>query len=185
VVGPMRRGENRAAVVPAAMARKMEPRIADLLTAELVVPSLEAGERDDVIAALVLRVAACHPRVDAGRLLEALREREGQVTTALVDGVAIPHARLDGLDRTVAAFARSASGIRWESLDGEPTRLIFLLAGPADQPGAYLKALAGVSRLLRGARCRARLLGAAGAAELLAVLREEEDDRGPRNARAA
>ena len=176
--------ENRPAVAPVAVARQTETRIADLLTAELVVSALEAGGRDDVMNALATRVAACHPQVDAGRLVEALREREGQMTTALVDGVAIPHARLDGLDRTVAVFARSVNGIRWESLDGEPTRLIFLLAGPADLPGAYLKVLAGASRLLSGARCRARLLEATGDAELLAVLREEED-RSFRTARAA
>ena len=184
VVDPTPPVENRPAVVPAAATRQMEPRIADLLTAELVVSSLEAGGRDDAMSTLAMRVAACHPEVDVERLVEALREREGQVTTALVDGVAIPHARIDGLDRTVAVFARSLSGIRWESLDGELTHLIFLLAGPAALPGAYLKVLAGVSRLLSGARCRARLLEATGDAELLAVLREEEDSS-LRKARAA
>ena len=79
------------------MARQTETRIADLLTAELVVSALEAGGRDDVMNALATRVAACHPQVDASRLVEALRERERQMSTALVDGVAIPHARLDGL----------------------------------------------------------------------------------------
>jgi PTS system nitrogen regulatory IIA component len=161
-----------------------ETRIADLLTADLVVPSIDAPARDDVIEALAIRVASSHPGIEAERLVDAIREREAQMTTALVDGVAIPHARLEGLDRTVAAFARSSSGIRWESLDGELTHLIFLLAGPAAQQGSYLKALAGVSRLLSHARCRARLLEAAGEAELLAVLREEED-RSLRKARAA
>jgi mannitol/fructose-specific phosphotransferase system IIA component (Ntr-type) len=173
-----------AEVVRAAPAQEAQARIADLLTCELVVPSLEAGGRDDVIEALAVRVAACHPAVDAGRLMEALREREEQMTTAFGGGVAIPHARLDGLERTVAAFARSSGGIPWESPDGEPARLIFLLAGPSDRPGAHLKALAGASRLLSDARCRARLLEAAGEAELLAVLREEED-LGLRKARAA
>jgi mannitol/fructose-specific phosphotransferase system IIA component (Ntr-type) len=175
---------NPVEVVCAAPAKEVQARIADLLTADLVVLSLDAGGRDDVIEALAMRVAARHPAVDAGRLVEALREREEQMTTAFGGGVAIPHARLDGLECTVAAFARSSSGIQWESPDGQPTRLIFLLAGPSDRPGAHLKALAGASRLLSDARCRARLLEAAGEAELLAVLREEED-LGLKRARAA
>ena len=175
---------NPVEVVRAAPAQDVQARIADLLTAELVVSSLEADGRDDVIEALAVRVAACHPAVDAGRLMEALREREEQMTTAFGGGIAIPHARLDGLERTVAAFARSSSGIPWESPDDQPARLILLLAGPSDRPGAHLKALAGASRLLSDARCRARLLEAAGEDELLAILREEED-LGLKKARAA
>jgi nitrogen PTS system EIIA component len=183
-----RRSERRQVGAPPPAARSAEAKIGDkigdLLRVELVVPAICADGRDDVIETLATRMAACHPGLDAERLVAALREREGQMTTALVDGVAIPHARMPGLDRTVAAFARSPGGIRWDSLDGEPTRLIFLLAGPADLPGPYLKTLAGVSRLLSGARCRTRLLEAAGEAEMLAVLRDEED-RSFRSARAA
>jgi len=171
-------------VTRASVPKDGEGRIADLLTTELVVASLEAGGRDDVIEALALRLAACHPAVNAARLTEALREREEQMTTAFGDGVAIPHARLDGLECTVAAFARISGGIPWESPDGQPTRLIFLLAGPTDQPRAHLKALADASRLLSDTQCRARLLEAAGEVELLAVLREAED-LGLKKARAA
>jgi fructose PTS system EIIBC or EIIC component len=178
------RSDGREIAAPAFKPTTADARIGDLLRVELVLPAVCADGRDDIIETLAARVAACHPGVDAARLVAALREREDQMTTALVDGVAIPHARMSGLDRTVAAFARSAVGIAWNSLDGVPTRLIFLLAGPADLPGSYLKTLAGVARLLSGARCRTRLLEAAGEAEMLAVLRDEED-RGLRNARAA
>jgi len=158
--------------------------ITDLLTEELVVAALDARGSDEVIETLGLRVAAQHRDIERDRLVRALRERERQITTALGDGVAIPHARLAGLDRTVAAFARSKAGIPWESVDGKPTHLVFLLAGPADQPGAYLKVLAGVSRLLSDERCRARLMEAENEAELLLVLRDEET-RSRRAVRAA
>jgi len=158
--------------------------ITDLLTEELVVAALDARGSDEVIETLGMRVAAQHRDIERDRLVRALRERERQITTALGDGVAIPHARLAGLDRTVAAFARSKAGIPWESVDGKPTHLVFLLAGPADQPGAYLKVLAGVSRLLSDERCRARLMEAENEAELLFVLRDEEA-RSHRAVRAA
>jgi mannitol/fructose-specific phosphotransferase system IIA component (Ntr-type) len=148
--------------------------ITDLLSEQLVFPALDAGGSDEAIAMLAMRLAAFHRDVDRDGLLHALRERERQVTTALGDGVAIPHARLAGLDRTVAAFARSRAGVPWESIDGKPTHLVFLLAGPADSPGAYLKVLAGVSRLLSDERCRIRLMEAEGETDLLFVLREAE-----------
>ena len=148
--------------------------ITDLLIEELVFPALDARGSDEAIETLGMRLAAFHRDIDRDGLVHALRERERQVTTALGDGVAIPHARLAGLDRTVAAFGRSRTGVPWESLDGRPTHLVFLLAGPADLPGAYLKVLAGVSRLLSDERCRARLMEAESETELLLVLREEE-----------
>jgi len=163
---------------------RVQMRITDLLTEELVLPALDARGSDEVIETLAMRVAAQHRDIERDRLVQALRERERQVTTALGDGVAIPHARLAGLDRTVAAFARSRTGIQWESVDGKPTYLVFLLAGPADLPGAYLKVLAGVSRLLSDERCRARLMEAENEAELLFVLRDEEA-RSHRAVRAA
>ena len=163
---------------------RVQMRITDLLTEELVLPALDAPGSDEVIETLGMRVAAHHRDIERDRLVQALRERERQVTTALGDGVAIPHARLAGLDRTVAAFARSRTGIQWESVDGKPTYLVFLLAGPADLPGAYLKVLAGVSRLLSDERCRARLMEAESETELLLVLRDEEA-RGHRAVRAA
>ena len=153
---------------------RVQMRITDLLTKELVLPALDARGSDEVIETLGMRVAAQHRDIERDRLVQALRERERQVTTALGDGVAIPHARLAGLERTVAAFARSRTGIQWESVDGKPTHLVFLLAGPADQPGAYLKVLAGVSRLLSDERCRARLMEAENETDLLLVLRDEE-----------
>ena len=163
---------------------RVQMKITDLLTEELVLPALDARGSDEVIETLGMRVAAQHRDIERDRLVQALRERERQVTTALGDGVAIPHARLAGLDRTVAAFARSRTGIPWESVDGQPTHLVFLLAGPADLPGAYLKVLAGVSRLLSDERCRARLMEAETETALLLVLREEEV-RGRRGLRAA
>jgi PTS system nitrogen regulatory IIA component len=157
---------------PAAVAGTMQ--ISDYLTAELVLPALAAAARDEVMEALAARLAACHPEIDAGRLVAALHERERQVSTALVDGVAIPHARVEGLTRMIAALGRSAAGVDCGSHDGKPTHLFLLLVVPADRPGAHLKLLATASRLLTDGRCRARLMDAPDAAGVLDALREAE-----------
>jgi len=156
--------------------------ITDLLMPELILPALDARAKDEVIEALGRRVAACRPDIDGDRLVHALLERERQLTTALGDGVAVPHARLGGLERSVAAFARCRSGVPWDAPDGRPMNLCFLLVGPAEMPGTYLKVLAGVSRLLADERCRTRLLEAENEGDLLLVFREEEARRRPASA---
>jgi mannitol/fructose-specific phosphotransferase system IIA component (Ntr-type) len=148
--------------------------ISDVLTSDLVIPALEAGDAGQAIHVLAARLAEAHADVEEPRLLETLLAREQQVTTALGDGVAIPHARIPGLERTVAALGRSPRGIAWGSLDGRPTHLVLVLAGPASAPGTYLRTLASVSRLLGDRRCRERLLAAEDASALITVLREEE-----------
>jgi len=142
----------------------------DVLTPELVVPALAASDKDGVLLTLAARVAHSHP-IDECGLVEALRFRERQMTTALVNGVAIPHAKLPGLPRLVGALGRSAAGVDCEAHDGAPTRLFFLLVGPAERPGDHLKALAAVSRVLHEERCRTALLAAEDAASMLDVLR--------------
>ena len=158
--------------------------ISSLLSPELVLPALSAQAKAQVLETLAAHVGLVHPHVDARRLADALHERERQSTTALEDGVAIPHVRLAGLPGPLAALARSTAGISCGAADGRPTRLFLLLVVSAEQPGSHLKLLANAARLLSDARCRTRLLEAPSAVELLAVLREHEE-RAQRSVRAA
>jgi mannitol/fructose-specific phosphotransferase system IIA component (Ntr-type) len=146
------------------------------LVSELLFPEIEARSRDDVLVQLARRVADNTPGLNGAALLSTLKARELQATTAFGDGVAIPHARVVGLDRMVAALARSKEGVDWNAPDGRPVHLILMLAGPADKPDLYLKTLAAVSRMLRDAECRARLTAAAGAEEMLTALGDAGDE---------
>src|SRR5262245_10272118 len=94
-------------------------RLSEFLPTELVLPAVDAQRKDEVLDALATRLAGYYPEIDLGHLTNVIRERERQVSTALVEGVAIPHARLDGLSRMVAAFARSRAGIDCDSHDGQ------------------------------------------------------------------
>ena len=149
-------------------------RIEDILAPELVVPRLEATTKAGVLEELVSVVATHHPDVDRARLLEALDERERLNSTALGDGVAIPHGKLPGLRRVFAAFGRSPAGVDFQSLDGKPTHLFFLLVAPEESAGAHLKALARISRLLKDDAFRARLREAPDADALYRTIREED-----------
>jgi PTS system nitrogen regulatory IIA component len=149
-------------------------RIEDILAPELVVPALTATTKAGVLDELASVVAAQHPEIDRTRLLEALDERERLNTTALGEGVAIPHGKLPGLRRVFAAFGRSPTGVDFQSLDGKPTHLFFLLVAPEESAGAHLKALARISRLLKDEGFRSRLREAPDAEALYRTIREED-----------
>lgn len=149
-------------------------KIEDILDAELVLPDLAARSKTAVLEEMAAAVAARHPELDRERLVQALEERERLNSTALGDGVAIPHGKLGGIKRVFAAFGRSRAGIDFQSLDGKPTHLFFLLVAPEESAGAHLKALARISRLLKDGAFRARLLAAPDAAALWAIIREED-----------
>ena len=158
--------------------------ISSLLTPDLVLPSLAAAAKAEVLEALAAHVGQAHPHVDARRLADALHEREKVSSTALENGIAIPHVRLGELPGPLAALARSTSGIPCGAPDGVPTRLFLLLVTPAEQPAGHLRLLATAARLLSDPRCRGRLLAGPSADELIAILREHEE-RGARGLRAA
>jgi nitrogen PTS system EIIA component len=151
-------------------------KIIDILSEELVVPALAGRSKGEVIEELAGVVAEHHRgEIDRDKLVQALEDREKLNSTALGEGVAIPHGKLPGLKRVVAAFARSRGGVDFSSLDGKPTHLFFLLVAPEDSAGAHLKALARISRLLKDESFRQRLMAAPTAADLYRIIREEDD----------
>jgi PTS system nitrogen regulatory IIA component len=149
-------------------------KIEDILAEDLVIPALAARNKADVLEELAGAVATVHSELDRSRLVQALEDRERLNSTALGDGVAIPHGKLPGLKRVFAAFGRSRQGVDFQSLDGKPTHLFFLLVAPEDSAGAHLKALARISRLLKDEAFRVRLLQAADQHELWNTIREED-----------
>jgi len=149
-------------------------KIEEILAEELVLPDLNARTKVDVLVELATAIARRHPELDRERLVQALEDRERLNSTALGEGVAIPHGKLPGIKRVFAAFARSRQGVDFQSLDGEPTHLFFLLVAPEDSAGAHLKALARISRLLKDETFRTRLMQAPDAHTLFETIQQED-----------
>jgi PTS system nitrogen regulatory IIA component len=103
-----------------------------------------------------------------------LVEREKLQSTGIGEAVAIPHGKVPGLARLLASFARSRNGIDFDSIDGQQTHLFFLLVVPEHSGGQHLKALARISRFLRDASFRKRLLEAGTRDEVLRAIEEED-----------
>ena len=103
-----------------------------------------------------------------------LAERERLGSTAIGDGIAIPHGKIRGVNRIVGVFGRHSKGVDFDSLDGNPTHLFFVLVAPEESTSLHLKALARVSRLFRDGSFRERLEAAASAEDLYGFIVEED-----------
>jgi PTS system nitrogen regulatory IIA component len=132
--------------------------ITDILSAERVVPDLSATTKEGVLEELAALLAGEIPQATPARLVSVLRERERLNSTAIGDGIAIPHGRLSGTKGVVAGFARSLPGVDFDSVDRQPTHLFFVLIAPDDAAAMHLKALARISRLLKDKTFREHLL---------------------------
>lgn len=150
-------------------------KILDILAPDAIIPDMQATSKPEALQELAGILAALHPEIDRVRLGTVLVEREQLGSTAIGEGIAIPHGKLPGVRNVLAAFARSKKGIDFDSLDGGPTRLFFLLVAPEDSAGIHLKALARVSRLLKDKGFRDRLFAGETREELYAVIKEEDD----------
>ncbi len=118
------------------------------------------------------QVAASIYGIDENEAFDALQERESLGPTGVGEGVAIPHARVEGLDHIVGVFFRMEKPIDYDSLDRQPVDLVFALFAPVDSGVDHLKALALVSRSLRDSGIRAKLRSNADETALFAILTE-------------
>lgn len=147
-----------------------------LLDEGLIVLRLGARDRDGVLRELAEKLEARHKALAGEDLLEKLLKREEMGTTAIGQGVAIPHCRTKKLKSPALLLGLSKEGIAFESVDGKLAHVFFLLISPGDNPNAGLRLLAAIASLTRESRTiAAKLLKAATAADVLKILRAEEE----------
>ncbi len=150
-------------------------KITDFLGPDSVISQLTGRDKASAIEEMAALLAARHAELDQKDVRAVFLERERISTTAIGEGVAIPHGKLPNVDRVRGVFARSAQGIDFASLDGEPTHLFFALIAPQNAAADHLKALARISRLLKDEGFRRRLMEAEDAQELYTLIAEEDE----------
>ena len=124
-------------------------KIVDLIRRDMVVPALQATDKRGILEELASYMAGRHPRIDRATLARVLIEREQLASTAIGEGVAIPHGKLGAVGEIVACLGRATAGVDFDSMDGQPTYLFFVLVAPETSTGAHLKALARISRVFK------------------------------------
>ncbi|MGF1607139.1 MAG: PTS IIA-like nitrogen regulatory protein PtsN [Rhodothalassiaceae bacterium] len=147
----------------------------DLLNPEAVRTGVKAGSKKQLLQ-IAARHAADLSGVSAEDLFAVLMERERLGSTGVGAGVAIPHAKLDGVDHIFGLFYQLAEPVPFEAVDDRPVDLMFMLLAPAQSGADHLKSLARVSRLLRDETMRQRLRGSQSADALFALLVQEQAD---------
>ena len=122
--------------------------LTDILSEESVVVCHQAKDKAEVLE-ILSRLGAAATGQEPAAILETLSAREALGSTGLGNGIAIPHGKLAGLPRVVAAFVKLDAPVEFDSVDDEPVDLAFMLLAPAGAGADHLKALARVARLLR------------------------------------
>jgi PTS system nitrogen regulatory IIA component len=149
-------------------------KIMDILLKDAVILDIESTGKREVLAELSEGAANAEASLDTERLFQVLLERENLQSTGIGDGVAIPHGKMPGLARLVASFARSRTGVDFQSIDGQPTHLFFLLVVPEHSGGQHLKALARISRFFRDAAFRKALNEAETREDVFRAIEEQD-----------
>jgi PTS system nitrogen regulatory IIA component len=147
-------------------------RLSEILTLDRIDTQLDATDKPHVLRALSRLIARgeCSAPSEPASIERVLDEREKLASTGIGDGVAIPHGRVAGLDRFVAALAIRAEGVPFDAIDGRPASIFFAVVGPERAAGEHLKCLARIGRVLRDDAVRERLLSAKDASDALAIV---------------
>ena len=143
--------------------------LSDFLDTDAIKSALPGGNKRSVLKQLA-ELASQRVNVGAAAVLASLNEREQLGSTGFGQGVAIPHAKVEGLGNIYGLFVRLAEPVDYKAIDGRPVDLIFLLLSPPGAGADHLKALAAISRVTRDAATLERLRGARSRDALAAVL---------------
>ena len=153
--------------------------IMDFLSKKAIIIDIKSTKKEDVIKELVdvLVNAGEVEKRHRNRLIDALMTRESLGSTAIGQGIAIPHAKSDSVEKLVAAFGLSKKGMDFDSLDGEPVYIFFLLLAPQDSAGPHLKALARISRLLKDKYFRDSLRVCEDSKSIIKIITQEDEKK--------
>jgi len=149
-------------------------KISDVLEIELISNKIPGTDKEEVLNNMIELVSKSSKVRDKEKIRDAIFNRERIMSTGVGKGFAIPHGKTDGITDMVAAFGITENEIDFESLDGEPVRLIFLLVGKENLVGPHLKLLSRISRLLNSEDFRTKLLNAKSPQEIYNLFESEE-----------
>jgi len=153
--------------------------VMEFLSKKAIITDIQSTKKEDVIKELVDALInagdiekRCRPK-----LIDSLMAREVLGSTAIGQGIAIPHAKSECVEKLVAAFGLSRKGVDFDSLDGELAYIFFLLVAPQDSAGPHLKALARISRLLKDKYFRDTLRACEDDKAVIKIISQEDEKK--------
>jgi len=143
--------------------------LSELINSDSIVSTLKVGSKKQALQELA-QVAESVTGISSRDIFGTVLQRERLGSTGVGQGIAIPHGKLDGLDRLFAIFARLDTPIGFDAMDDQPVDLIFMLLAPESAGADHLKALARISRTLRDPSITQKLRNSASKAEIYTIL---------------
>ena len=147
--------------------------LSDYLNGSRIVLNLQGENKKQVLEKLV-EILGNQISINQQNIVDLLEVREKLSTTGIGFGIAIPHCKSSEVSELQIVVGRFEQGVDFDALDGKPTYIFFLLVSPLDVSGPHIKALARISRLLKGEDFRQKLIAAADNEDAIAIIEEEE-----------
>jgi nitrogen PTS system EIIA component len=149
-------------------------KITEFLSKDCIKIGLKSKTKKEVLEELVDVLAAAGKVSEKKKVLQVLLEREELGSTGIGQGVAIPHGKTDVVENLIAAFGLSREGCQFDTLDGDPVHIFFMLLAPYNASGIHLKSLAKISGLLKDKYFRKALINCQTPDEVINIISEEE-----------
>ena len=150
-------------------------KILDVMSKEAILDDLKSQNKKGILEELVVPLAGS-TGLNADDLVRVLMERERLGSTGIGGGIGIPHGKIKDLESLVLGFGLSRKGIDFESIDGEPTHIFFVLITPEDSTGLHLKLLARISRILKNDHFKERLMMSNISSRSAAFIKQEDEE---------
>ncbi|MDM8540641.1 PTS sugar transporter subunit IIA [Desulfococcaceae bacterium HSG9] len=150
-------------------------KITDILKKDMILSNLQASEKQGILQELAI-VSAPAASLSADEIFNVLMDRERIGSTGLGGGIGIPHGKIKGLQNPVICLGLSRQGADFESMDGLPTHIFFLLLTPENSTGLNLKLLAQISRMLKNGPFKEILLNTSDLDQLYAAIQREDEE---------
>ena len=141
-----------------------------------ILVDLKAKDKKEVLEELAQVITGHDPSLEKSSLVKVLLERERLGSTGIGDGVAIPHGKFQGIDQPIISFGRSRKGLDFESMDGAPAYLFFLLVAPENSASIHLKALARIAKILKNSSFRKTLMEASSREEIYRTIIQNDEE---------
>jgi PTS system nitrogen regulatory IIA component len=150
-------------------------RLDQILKINFINDKLLARDKNEALCELAKTITQGDLKIDASHIVDVLQQREKLGSTGIGEGVAIPHGKIAALEELVVAFGRSKEGIAFDSMDGKPVHLFFLLLAPENSAGQHLKVLAKISKMLKAGNFRKKLMDAKDKSDLYRIIIEQDE----------
>ncbi|RLB30135.1 MAG: PTS sugar transporter subunit IIA [Deltaproteobacteria bacterium] len=151
-------------------------KLSELLEEDNIIPDLKARDKIGVLEELTESLSNHEPSIDKKALINVLVERERLGSTGIGDGVAIPHGKLAGVRHPIISVGRSKKGLNFDSMDGQPTYLFFLIVAPENSSGYHLQVLAKIAKILKNSAFRKRLMEAKTKTDIYRTIIETDEE---------